>query len=98
MEALVAFGLACNVIQVVDASRKVYEIFAQLRKLGTTARADELRDSTQYLLKCHNSLQDSLSNASKFPLLESGVDLAKLSRSCIEAAKDLEDELQKITG
>ncbi|OAL31353.1 hypothetical protein AYO20_08263 [Fonsecaea nubica] len=97
MEALVTFALACNVIQVVDASRKVYEIFTQFRKLGTTARADELRHSTQHLMKCHNSLQNSLSGASHFPLLESGVDLAELSRSCIEAAKDLEDELQKIT-
>ncbi|OQV07182.1 NACHT domain-containing protein [Cladophialophora immunda] len=96
MEALAAFGLACNVIQVVDASWKAYEIYTQFRERGTTARADELRHSAQHLVKCNKSLQDSLSNAPKFPLLQSGVDLSELSRNCIQSAEELEKELEKI--
>ncbi|OAL22982.1 hypothetical protein AYO22_06890 [Fonsecaea multimorphosa] len=96
MEALAAFGLACNVIQVVDASWKAFDIYTQFRERGTTARADELRHSTQHLVTCNKSLQDSLSNAPAFPLLPSGVDFTELTKNCIESAEELGKELEKI--
>ena len=82
MEAIAAFSLACNVIQVVDTGIKVASKACELHRDGTTGENEEIQRTTQHLVQASTSLQQSMINAND-------KELETVANECQSAADEL---------
>ena len=100
MDPITAFGLACNVIQVVDFGLKTVSIARHLSKDGITASHDQLReigkDLASAVVKLQEILTDSASVSSNFADPDDQV-LFDLSEKCYDTATKLRAEVDKLT-
>jgi len=95
MEALVAFSIACNVVQVLDFSLKIFRECKQLADSGSTARLDEFNLVSKQLEGLCQGLDRSLASAPK-PLGKNDDDLLELAKRCAQAAHDVQARLDEI--
>jgi hypothetical protein len=98
MEAIAAFALTCNVIQVVDFGLKTTSKCQQIYKEGSTIEHQDLDYTSKHLAgiseKLSKSIQDAQTNK---PLTKDDYDLQDLGVKCVESARNLRDELDKLT-
>lgn len=98
MEGLAAFGLACNVIQLIDTSFKVIDIYHHIRERGTNAQVENLTQSTKQLSELSATLRQSLDDVSNNALhLKSDVDLLEVCERCSDVVQPLEQEFAALT-
>lgn len=96
MEAIAAFGLACNVIQVVSFGLEVSSKFKEVQQQGSTVEVQDLENTSNELATLTLGLDSSIKTAPA-PLTKDDHDLQELSRKCFKAATDLQVELQKLS-
>ena len=100
MDPLSAFGLACNVIQVVDFSTKVLVRCHELCKNGVSSEFREIESMVKNLIDLSTELKPSsgvLNPKSISQLYHDDQDLRKLAQQCSETATELIAELQKLS-
>ncbi|KAL8937888.1 MAG: hypothetical protein Q9216_004194 [Gyalolechia sp. 2 TL-2023] len=96
MEGLVALGLAANIIQVVDAAVKAYNVCQEIYSLGASIDDSRMSFTSTELKDSHGILMDSLNRTSAHAGPAPGVDLKKLALRCAETATTLNKELQSL--
>ncbi|KAL8942533.1 MAG: hypothetical protein Q9211_001344 [Gyalolechia sp. 1 TL-2023] len=96
MEGIVALGLVANIIQLVDATVKAFNICNEIYSLGASIDDSRMAITTTELNKAYDNLKDSLNRNTNtgHTILRSGVDLTELSFRCCETATALNNELQ----
>ncbi|KAK5259567.1 hypothetical protein LTR99_003296 [Exophiala xenobiotica] len=95
MEALAAFGLACNIVQVLDFSLKIFREGKQIADSGSTAKLDEFTLVSKQLEDLCQDLDKSLQNAPK-PISKNDDNLLKVAQDCSRAAHDVQAKLGEI--
>ncbi|KAJ9498445.1 hypothetical protein H2202_006132 [Exophiala xenobiotica] len=95
MEALAAFGLACNIVQVLDFSLKIFREGKQIADSGSTAKLDEFTLVSKQLEDLWKDLDKSLQNAPK-PISKNDNNLLKVAQDCSRAAHDVQAKLGEI--
>lgn len=94
LEPLAALGLACNVLQLIEAAG---ESASLCKRIYDTGQPDpQLSDFAKNLSYASASLQGCL-NAAKHPFTSEDQKLLDLAKTCQEAAKDLAQELAHLT-
>jgi hypothetical protein len=90
MEAIAAFALACNVIQVVDFALKAASKCQQIYKEGRTIEQQDLDYTSKHLAEISEKLSDSIGNApTNKPLTKDDHELQDLALKCAESARNL---------
>ena len=89
MEAIAAFSLACNVIQVVDTGIKVASKACELHRDGNTGENEDIQRTTQHLVQASASLQQSMINAND-------KELETVANECQSAADELLVKLENL--
>lgn len=89
MEAIAAFSLACNILQVAEFGCKAASTFSQVYKNHTTDENYDIDTRTRHLSKALAQLDDSL--RSQHNIEDAG--LLQLSHQCATVAKSLNDKL-----
>lgn len=98
MEAIAAFALACNVVQVVDFGLKTASKFGEIYKEGSTIDHQDLYYTSKQLAEITEKLSASIHQAQTNKLLTRDEDqLADLADKCTKCAKDLRKELDNLT-
>jgi len=95
-EAIAAFSLASNVIQVVDFGLKAASKCKEIYQEGSTSEIRHLERTSKELADLTIGLESSIKAASQ-PLTKDDHDLKDLSLKCSRAALDLQVELQKLS-
>ena len=96
-ESLAIFGIACNVMQVINFAHDSITFFKQLHDEGCAdpslrKTADQMRDATK-------SLVDSINvNGGNVGLTAEEAELLELANECSGIAKKLSDELNKLAN
>lgn len=96
MEAIVAFGLACNVVQVVDFALKVTSKCAEIARTGSTLEVQDYQNTSNQLANLTEGLNAAIDRAPK-PLTRDDQDLLDLSRKCSGAAAELQHKLEELS-
>ncbi|KAK3358684.1 hypothetical protein B0T25DRAFT_530909 [Lasiosphaeria hispida] len=93
MEALAAFGLACNVMQTIQFT---FEVSAACKSLFRNGAADPcLEKLVERSEQLYQSLKDSLLHAQ--PVNRDEHELATIAGDCLDAAAELKREVGKLT-
>jgi hypothetical protein len=95
MEALAAFSIACNVIQVVDFSLELFRDGKQITHSGSTAKLDDLSLVSKQLEDLCQDLDMSLQTAPR-PISKDNDHLLQVAQGCSRAAHDLQKKLGEI--
>lgn len=99
MEALAAFALACNVIQVIDASLRSVAACYQVYKDGAPRQhldVQEINESMRSALHCvRESLSQLPQNNCALTLAETKLDF--IARKCLSVTDDLQKKLKNVT-
>ena len=82
MEAIAAFSLACNIIQVVDTGIKVASKACEIHRDGSTSENEDIQRTTNHLVQASTSLQQSMINAND-------KELETVANECQSAADEL---------
>ncbi|KAL9621344.1 MAG: hypothetical protein Q9160_004235 [Pyrenula sp. 1 TL-2023] len=99
MEALVALGLACNVVQIVDCGLKVASRARQIYQKGVTAEQQDFQATARELLSLSHDLEATITDARRASALPEGDQtLFDLSLNCHATARELEAELRKLSA
>ena len=97
MEAIPAFALACNVIQVVDFGLKTASKYREIYKEGSAIEHQDLEYTTKHLAEITGNLSTSIQNArTNKPLTKDDNELQNLAQQCTESADNLRNELDKL--
>lgn len=96
MDPLTAFGLTCNVIQVIDAGVKAVKLCREIHDHGATKADIRLADTAEKLQTCYNRLDTSLQSKPSNSLTQSEVELQTLSKKCSSTSKELYNELRSL--
>ena len=102
MEAIAAFGLACNVIQVVDFSTKVAAKCKELYKDGASSENKDIESMAKHLtdlstgLKSPSAVQRPGSVPHSCQDEQDLQDLQELAQKCSGTATELIGEIQKL--
>lgn len=95
MEALAAFGIACNVMQVVSFSHEIFNLAQRIAQDGSPDAS--LADKSAQLSDLSQDLQGSLKMQQQTkPLTENQQRLQRLAKKCLNSAESLTEELDKI--
>ena len=94
MEALVAFGLACNVMQVIGFVKDGIQVSKAIYETGCLD--PHLAQTTNYLTESLETLRSSLSRVS--PLRKEDQELLEIAKGSLDTATQLKAELEKISG
>lgn len=98
MEAIAAFALACNVVQVVDFGLKTASKCAEIYKDGSSIEHQDLNYTSKHLAEITGNLNASILHPrTNKPLTQDEHELAELAARCTKTANDLRDELDKLT-
>ncbi len=95
LEALAAFGLACNVLQVINFVQEGVQIGKTIYDTGCLD--PNLADTTDCLTRGLDGLKKSLETATK-PLNRDEQGLLDIAQSCLDIGSVLKNELDKIAG
>ena len=80
MEAIAAFALACNVVQVVDFSLKIVSKYKEIYNEGTTLGHQDLDYKAKHLAEMSEKLNESILNIrTTKPLTKDNSDLQDLA-------------------
>ena len=96
MEAIAAFGLACNVIQVVHFSIDVVSKCRELYRQDSLSRYDPLEHMINHLTSLRNALDFPLAQGNQNICQVQDQALLGLAEKCSITAKELSGELQKL--
>ena len=100
MEPLSAFGLACNVIQVIDFATKVTVNFQDLYKAGALSENKQIESMSKHLTNLVTDLRQPHSDQtseSALQLYRDDHELQEVAQQCSETATHLVEELQKLS-
>ena len=95
MEALAALSLVCNILQLVDAAGKAYNVCHEIHTFGASIEDQRMTYTSEQLQEAYTALNTSLKRTSSTSsqVVPSQVDLSGLGSRCSETAKALHDEL-----
>ena len=96
MDAIVAFSLACNVVQVVDFSIDVVSTCRELYSDGSLSKYDHLEHMTNHLIGLRNALDPSTAQGDPNTGQYQDQALLDLAEKCSTTAKELLGEVQKL--
>ena len=96
MDAIAAFSLACNVVQVVHFSMDVVSICRELYREGSLSRYDHLEDMTNQLIDLGNALDSPTVQGKQIIGQCQDQALLDLAGKCSTVAKELFGEIQKL--
>ena len=96
MDAIAAFSLACNVVQVVDFSMDVVSICRELYRDGSLSEYDHLEHMTNHLIGLRNALESPMAQGNQNIGQCQDQALLDLAEECSTTAKELFGELQKL--
>ena len=97
MEAIAAFALACNVVQVVDFGLKAASKCREIYREGRSIEHQDLNYTSKHLAEITENLSASILYArTNKPLTKEEHELADLAAKCTKTATDLQDELDKL--
>jgi hypothetical protein len=96
-ESLAIFGIACNVMQVINFAHDTITVFKQLHDEGCAdpslrKAADQMLDATKYLVDSINV------NGGNARLTVEEAELIELANECSGIAKKLSDELNRLAN
>jgi hypothetical protein len=98
MEAIEAFALACNVVQVVDFGLKTASKGREIYNDGRTNEHQDLDYTSKHLAEISENMSVSIQNApANKPLTKDDHELQDLAGECAKSANDLRDELDKLS-
>lgn len=94
MEPLAAFGLACNVMQVIDFSLKAVSVCRQIKKHGTTSERKRLSEEMDRICDA----ADRTKNAFLTPGITdpNEIKLQQEAEKCIDLTNQLQAKLQPL--
>jgi len=95
MEALAAFGLACNVMQVINFVHEAAQVGKTIYDTGSLD--PNLADTTEGLTKSLEGLKTAMDKA-PVPLTKDDRELLEIAEGSLSTAADLRAELDKISG
>lgn len=95
MELLSALGLVCNILQLVDAAGKAYNVCHEIHTLGASIGDQRMTYTSEQLQEAYTALNASLkpTTSTSSQALSSQVDLNGLGSRCYKTARALHDEL-----
>ena len=95
MEALATLSLVCNILQLVDAAGKAYNVCHEIHTLGASIEDQRMSYTCEQLQEAYTALNASLKpiTSTGSPVLPSQVDLSGLGSRCCETARALHEEL-----
>ena len=96
MDAIAAFGLACNVVQVVNFSMDVVSICQELYRGGSLSKYDHLEDMANHLVGLRDSLESPTGQVKQNLGKCQDQALLDLAGRCSTIATELFAELQKL--
>ena len=96
MDAIAAFSLACNVIQVVQFSMDVVSTCRELYREGSLSKYDHLEYMTNHLIGLRNALDSTTVQGNQNIGQCQDQALLDLSEKCSTTAKELSGELQRL--
>ena len=96
MEAIAAFGLACNVIQVVNFSIDVVSKCRELGQEDSLSKHEPLEHMANHLTGLRNALDSPLAQGNQNVGQGQDQALLELAEKCSITAKELSGELQKL--
>ena len=96
MEAIAAFSLACNIIQVVHFSIDVVSKCRELYRQDSLSRYDPLEHMINHLTGLRNALDSPLAQGNRYTGQDQDQALLDLAEKCSITAKELSEELQKL--
>lgn len=96
MDAIAAFGLACNVVQVVHYSIDVVSMCRELYREGSLSKYDHLEHMTNQLIGLRNALDSPTAQGNQNIGQCQDQALLDLAENCSTTAKELFGELQKL--
>lgn len=97
MEALAAFGIACNVIQVMDFAAKTASKCREIAETGSTNELLDYDRTSEQLAGLLEGLKISIDDAPK-PLGKEDQELYDFSKECCAVAQELQSKLEDLTG
>lgn len=98
MEAIAAFGLACNVIQVISFGLQAADVCKQIYSKGSADGVSEVTITAHHLEELSQCLQKSINGAAHAkPLTKEDSQLLDIAIKCSETAAKLRAELAVIT-
>jgi|SRR3569833_113998 len=96
MEPLIAFSLACNVMQVISFGHDTVSACKLVYQSGSPLSHSSLDEATRLLTELLSSLTHELKKL-PMPLNRGDMLLADVARKCTEAMRDLRDEVNFLT-
>lgn len=96
MEAIAAFGLACNILQVLDSANKVVCLGLEVYKNGVSADNAELEQASEHLFTLCTGLDSSLAATRSPPTTAADGEVRLLAAECSATIDKLKDVLQKL--
>ena len=96
MDAIAAFSLACNVVQVVNFSMDVVSICRELYRGGSLSKYDHLEDMTNHLIGLRDALDSPTAQGNQNLRECQDKALLDLAEKCSTTATELFAELQKL--
>ena len=96
MDAIAAFGLACNVVQVVNFGMDVVSICRELYRGGSLSKYDHLEDMTNHLIGLRDALDSPTAQGKQNLRKCQDPALLDLAGKCSTTATELFAELQKL--
>ena len=96
MDAIAAFSLACNVVQVVNLSMDVVSICRELYRGGSLSKYDHLEHMANHLIDLRTALDSPTAQGNQNLGQCQDQVLLDLAEKCSTTAKELSGELQKL--
>ena len=96
MDAIAAFSLACNVVQVVNFSMDVVSICRELYRGGSLSKYDHLEDMTNHIIGLRDALDSPTAQGNQNLGECQDKALLDLAEKCSTTATELFAELQKL--
>lgn len=87
MEAIAAFGLACNFLQVTETTLKIAKVLRQAYKHDSTREAENAGRLSDNLSSATGKLQSSMQQ----PLSKDDTELNDIALQCLDKATKLHD-------
>jgi hypothetical protein len=95
MEALVALGLACNILQLISFGRETISLVTRISKDGSTDI--NLAKDAQRIEQLSNELETAMSNQSNI-VSPKYQELLVIARDCKATAKDIKAEMDSLSA
>lgn len=94
MEALVALGLACNVMQLIEFSVGLISVARHAYEVGSVE--DDLSDQVSRLIDLSTAMKESLMSSTSNPATQEQNAVEQAAQECLQASVQLQGEIKAL--